>query len=123
MKVRLSIIVSAGLLLPAVAAHAGGTFPVSVPDVPAAWYADSIQTTVDTSAIPGVSMYPSASNEYGTHQTSAAPAVVRLDRTMTLVNTSTLGTRNVARPRIVDSHGSVISHASARLFPCSCGLA
>src|SRR4051812_8848766 len=51
------------------------------------------------------------------------PAVVRVERSVALIWTSTFGTRYDARPRNEVIHGSVTEHESARLLPCSSGRA
>jgi hypothetical protein len=58
----LSKLIFAGLLVAAGAAQAGA--PVSVPDVPASWYADRIPTATDARGAEGP-VFPTASYEHG----------------------------------------------------------
>jgi hypothetical protein len=81
---RPSTILIAAILSAAGAAQAAGTFPVSVPDVPAAWYADRIERRVDASpTLATQSPFPSAAREHGTaHDTAqtssaVAPSIAR----------------------------------------------
>jgi hypothetical protein len=82
-NVRPSTIVIAAILLAAGAAQAAGTFPVSVPDVPAAWYADRIERGDASPTLATQSPFPSAAREHGTaHDTAqtssaVAPSIAR----------------------------------------------
>jgi hypothetical protein len=83
-NVRPSTIVIVGILMAAGTAQAAGTFPVSVPDIPAAWYADQIERRIDASpSLATQAVFPAAAREHGTAhgpaQTSSAvvPSIAR----------------------------------------------
>lgn len=78
LKVRLSTISIGALLLAAGAAQAAGTYPTSVPDVPAAWYAESIQYTVGATVVSAQPVFPSEAREHGTaHENYAEAPLLR----------------------------------------------
>ena len=67
-------VIIAGLLLGAGSVHAASPFPSSVEDVPAAWYAHTIQTPPVRAASAARDAFPSSAQEHGSSHTTYVEA-------------------------------------------------